>query len=1205
MNSATLPFTIFFAGRGLFRGVGRGVSLWMGCWLAFSGVLTPAVGGVEPVSFSREVRPILSEHCYACHGPDERTRKSGLRLDDEAEARKALKSGHRAIVPGDLGASVLVERIVSTDPDEVMPPPDMKKPLTPMKIALLRRWIEQGAKFEGHWAYLPPSRPALPKVNDPGWPVNEVDHFILARLEQEGLKPAPPASKEMLLRRVSLDLTGLPPTVEELDAFLADSDAKAYDKVVDRLLASPHYGERMAQTWLDLARFGETQGYHHDRHRDLWHWRDWVIRAFNENKPYDQFTTEQLAGDLLPQPTRDQRIATGFHRNEMTTSEGGALPEEYSVKYVVGRVDTTARVWLGTSLACAECHDHKYDPITQKEFYRVFAFFNQVPENGLDAEELNPVPKMTLETEAERARLAQYDSEVRALEAATKLALEAPQSEWDAGQAAWEKRHREAHVNGWSPLALVSASVTEAPKLMQREDQSIGIDLGAGRRGYELSLRAGEGPLTGLRLEVLPGAVSEAGAGGNPGQGGGTNGFFIGRLEAVATARDPDRVRLAAGTPRLGFWHLAGPFQAGSARDAHDKVFGPETATDTRGTYQEGKVGWEEQRSWADGEVIAVNGENTARYLFRTVTVETPQVRMASLGSGDGLQVWLNGRRLFSRHGVRAVAADQDSVRLWLQRGENRLVVKLSQGSGESGFVFRLGAEPLVEVPLEFAAGAADMAPAGRSVAGLWDGDPATGWGVSDGDGHVAWLRTQDAFGFVGGTDLRLRLEPGAGATAGVPERFRLATTGVEDLGGFLELPEAVRGALRVEGSALPEERRAVLRRHYRQTFVGEVQQAEKLLAARRKERNDFRNGWASTMVMRDAEKPKDTFVLVRGQYNNRGEKVTAGVPERLFRWKDSYPRNRLGLAQWLLDPGHPLTARVAVNQYWQKYFGTGIVKTAEEFGSQGEWPSHPELLDWLATEFIESGWDIRALQRRIVLSAAYRQDSAASREALEKDPENRWLTRGPRFRMEAEGVRDIAMSVSGLLNPKVGGPSVFPYQPPGLWGQVSFEGTRDYTQSEGPDNYRRGLYTYWRRSIPYASFTIFDAPSRETCTVRRPRTNTPLQALNLMNDPVYVEAARALGQRVLTQGGTTVGERIAYAFRVCLGRRPTEEERAVIQAALQRELSRFADDRVAANRLIHVGVSRPPVDRDIAELAAWTVVGSTLLNLDETITKG
>lgn len=1166
--------------------------------LAVAGVWGGVVEGVAAsVSYSREVKPILSEHCYACHGPDENTRKAGLRLDREADARVALKSGHRAVVPGDVGASELLARIEAKDADDLMPPAEMKKPLNAAKIATLRRWIEEGAPFEGHWAYTAPRRPELPAVSDPGWVQNEIDHFVLARLDKEGMKPTAEAPKEKLLRRVSLDLTGLPPTVEELDAFLADGEPGAYEKVVDRLLASPHYGERMAQVWLDLARYGETQGYHHDRHRDLWHWRDWVIRAFNRNQRYDQFTVDQLAGDLLPEPTRDQWVATGFHRNEMTTSEGGALPEEYAVKYVVGRVDTTARVWMGTSMACAECHDHKYDPISQRDFYRMFAFFNQVPENGLDAEELNPVPNLTLETEADRRKLGQLDVEVRALEAAAGLALDAPHGAWDAGQAAWEQGHRRVRAEGWVPMELGSGVVTDGSRWVQGEDRAIALEpaaaAGGGGVGYELRLLAGDGAWTGLRLEVLPGEDAAKGE------------VRIGGVEATVRARQPEVARAAAGAVKLGSWHVVGPFLGGSAKEVFDRSHGPEVVKEPRGAYQDGQVRWEERAGWGDGAVVRLGGTNAAHYLFRTVTVEAAQWRMAHLGSADGLQVWLNGRRVYSRQGARKVAADQDAVRLALVPGTNRLVLKLTHGAGDGGFAFRLGAEPLLEGVLSFGRAAADVQSEGGAAAGVLDGRAETAWVAPLGGARTLWLASGEAFGFAGGTEVQLRMVAAGGSTGGLPRRFRWAATTAEGLGEFLELPDAVRAHLLVDGGGLDDPAKAVLRRHYRRSAVEEVRVAEALVGARKKERDEFRRSWPSTMVMKDRAEPRDTFLLVRGQYNNPGEKVEPGVPEQIHPWNPAYPANRLGLARWLLDPEHPLTARVAVNQFWQMCFGTGIVKTSEEFGSQGEWPSHPELLDWLATEFVRSGWDIKGILRRIVMSATYRQDSVVGREALERDPENRLFTRGARFRVDAEGVRDIAMAVSGLMNPAIGGPSVFPYQPPGLWGQVSFEGTRDYTQSEGADNYRRGLYTYWRRSIPYASFTIFDAPTRETCTVRRPRTNTPLQALNLLNDPVYVEAARALAQRVLAKGGTGVEERIEYAFRLCLGRRPTGRERTVLGAALRRELARFAGDREGANRLIHVGVSRPPVEVDVVELAAWTVLGNILLNLDETITKG
>jgi mono/diheme cytochrome c family protein len=1163
--------------------------------LALTAALWPyGAPAAAPVSFNRDIRPILSDHCFACHGPDENTRKAGLRLDLADEALKPAKSGKAAFLPGRPDESELVARITSSDLDDLMPPPELKKPLKAEQIELLRRWIAEGAKYEGHWAYLPPQRPAVPTIGNRQSEIgNPIDAFVQARLEAEGLEPSPEAPKEKLLRRASLDLTGLPPTVEELDAFLNDADPRAYEQAVDRLLASPHYGERMAQFWLDLARYGETQGYHHDRHRDLWRWRDWVIKAFNDNVRFDTFTTEQLAGDLLPNPTRGQLIATGFHRNEMTTSEGGALPEEYLVKYAVGRVDTTARVWLGTSLACAECHDHKYDPISQREFYRFYGFFNQVAENGLDAEELNAAPRITLETPEQREKLAQLGREAAALEAAEKFALESPRADWDAAQQAWETRHREGSVGGWADLKLAAARVMAGGELAQRDDGFIGFHVPPdGVTAYELTLRTDAAGLNGLRLDV-PGDAVPAG-----------RAFLLTQVEAAMRAVDPAAVSATA-PPEPGGWHSIGPFPAGNPDEAFDKAFGPENGVDLAATFLDGKLRWTAQTNWTDGEVIALDQPaNAATYLTRTITSAAAQVVEASLGSDDGVQVWLNGRRIHANKADRAAAPDQDSVRLWLRPGENRLLLKVSNGAGGSGFYFRLKPGALTDVPLDLAAAGADRTGAGADAKAVLDGKPDTGWspGTNAAAGTL-WLRGHESFGFAGGTELRVRLHFDTRENRALPGRFRVAARGSETLGEFLDLPEATRATL---AAAAPDDApRAELRKVYRQRHVGEAQQTTKLLADKRREREAHEKGFPTAMVMRDLEKPRPTHVLIRGEYHNPGEAVTPGVPEKLFPWREDWPTNRLGLAKWLLDPANPLTARVAVNQYWQKYFGTGLVKTAEEFGAQGEWPSHPELLDWLATEFVRTDWDIKAMQRLIVTSATYRQDSRVTPALLEKDPENRLLARGPRHRMEAEGVRDIAMTVSGLLNPKVGGPSVFPYQPPGLWGQVAFEGTPDYVQSAGDENYRRGLYTYWRRSIPYAAFTIFDAPTRETCTVRRPRTNTPLQALNLLNDPVYVEAARAFAHRILTRGGDTVDGRLDYAFRVALSRRPADAERARLAAAVARELERFAADRTAANQLIHVGASKPPVDVDIAELAAWTVLANTLLNLDETITKG
>jgi hypothetical protein len=1169
-----------------------------------------AVGGESTgLSFNREIRPILSQHCFACHGPDEKTRKAGLRLDLEEDAFRVLKSGHRALVPGKPSESTLVQRIETADPDEHMPPAETKKPLTPEKIALLKRWVEEGAKYEGHWAYVPPRRTDPPSVRRTDWVRNDLDRFVLSRLERENLEPGREASKERLLRRVTLDLTGLPPTVEELEAFVADGDSKAYEKVVDRLLGSPHYGERMAQQWLDLARYGETQGYHHDRHRDQWHWRDWVIGAFNANMPYDRFTVEQLAGDQLPEPSRDQLVATGFHRNEMTTSEGGALPEEYIVKYAVGRVDTTARVWMGTSMACAECHDHKYDPISTKDYYRFFAFFFDTPENGLDAEELNPSPRITLETPEQRTRLAELNREVSAMETAEKLLLESPRDEWDSGQSLWERRHRDESLGGWQVLGLNGARVVGGASIRQAEDGTLtyGAASADGGTTYELRLKAPAGAsFNGIRLEALPDpGAPERGAG--LGRGGE---FLISKVEAEIRSADPSKEIFPGDAPDLGAWQVLGPFRAGNAKEAFDKDFGPEKTFDPAAVYQDGKVRWSaadvKEDSASAGE-RTVQGGPGATYLTRIVRVETGRIVEAEVASEGPVKLWLNGRQVYSNSSARAWTSEPERARLWLRPGENRLLVKVAQGAEPARVRVALRPGAVTSAEVEFASAAADFNVGKNGARGLLDADPATGWSVGTNASvpHVVWLRAAENFGFQGGTEWVVRLRFESGRPEALLGRFRLSAISSPTLAEFLDYPEDVRGVLAVEESRRTAEQRLVVRRYFRQRAVPEVGQTQQMLAARRRERDGFRNSWPTAMVMREASPKRDTQIRVRGQYAVKGETVEPGVPERMFGWKPEWPANRLGLAKWLTDPGHPLTSRVAVNQYWQRYFGTGLVKTAEEFGSQGEWPSHPDLLDWLATEFVRTGWDVKAMQRLIVTSATYRQDSAVSKEWLERDPENRLLARGPRFRLDAENIRDVALSASGLLNAKVGGPSAFPYQPPGLWGQVSFEGTRDYMQSEGPENYRRGLYTYWRRSIPYAGFTVFDAPSREVCVVRRPRTNTPLQALALMNDPVYVEASRALAQRILARGGKGSEDRIDYAFRVTLGRRPSETEKSVLKAACEREMKRFAADRESANRLIHVGVSKPPVDVDIAELAAWTVVASTLLNLDEAVSKG
>jgi hypothetical protein len=844
----------------------------VGCYAALQVALTPSSAGAAPASrleFNRDVRPILAEHCLNCHGFDDKTRKGGLRLDLREDALKGGKSGKASLVPSRPQDSELVHRLTTSDPDDLMPPAKTGKPLTVSQIETLKRWVAEGAEYQPHWAFIPPREPALPTPRQTGWARSPLDLFVLARLESEGLKPRPEADRTTLIRRASLDLTGLPPTPAEIDAFLADSTDTAYEKVVDRLLASAQYGERMAVDWMDAARYADTHGYHIDSARDMSAWRDGVIRAFNQNQPYDQFTVEQLAGDLLPGATVDQKVASGFNRNHMINYEGGAIAEEYHTAYIVDRINTTATVWLGLTVACAQCHDHKYDPVTTRDYYSLYAIFNGVPENGLDGRHGNAVPTVSLPSAAQDAERLRLNAAVKTAE--TRLTQILPSV--DAAQAEWES----------APLPEPADKAKAVPEAIQK-----------------------------LRAVPLP-------------------------------SRTPAQM--------------------------------------------------------------------------------------------------------------------------------------------------------------------------------------------------------------------------------------------------------------------------AEIQKYYREEVSPEMRRLRDELKVARKAKEDAEKAIPTSMVMAEMAQPRDTFVLVRGQYDKKGDKVGRALPAALPGLPDGEQANRLGLARWLVSPGHPLTARVTVNRFWQMYFGNGLVKSAENFGTQGDLPTHPELMDWLAVRFIRSGWDVKAFHKMVLMSATYRQDSRAPKELYAQDPENRLLGRGPRVRLQAEFLRDLALSVSGLLDPRVGGAAVFPYQPAGLWEELMSRQDNDaftaqkYVASRGADLYRRTMYTFIKRTSPHPSLSNFDAPDRQVCSVRRPRTNTPLQALALMNDPTYVEAARHLGLRALQAAPDDPG-RIAWAFRQAVGRRPSAAEIDVLVRLLGDQRRTFDRDPDAARRLLTVGDSASNVANP-SEAAAWAVVAAAILNLDETLTKG
>ena len=1028
--------------------------------LAFFGVALSVAStngfGEDKLDFNRDIRPLLSNACYQCHGPDDKTREAGLRFDEKEIALAELESGGHAIVPGDRTKSKLYQRITAKDPIERMPPADSGKELSAKEIELIGKWIDQGAEWKGHWAFIPPSEPGPPKTKWPGKVKTPIDQFLFARLEKEGLEPKDEAAKTALIRRVTFDLTGLPPTLKEINEFLADDSPDAYEKVVDRLLRSPRYGEHFARYWLDAARYGDTHGLHLDNERSLWPYREWVIEAFNNNKPFDEFTIEQLAGDLLPNATMEQKIATGFNRCNVTTSEGGSIAEEYRVRYAIDRTETTATVWMGLTAGCAVCHDHKFDPISQQEFYSLYAYFNNTSDAAMDGNALLPPPVI-------------------------KVA---------------------------------------APEELERE-------------------KALESRIAQIR-ETIKKQVAEV------------------------DYREPESTPAPSGEPQEFVW-IEDELPAGAQPAGNE---GP-------------------QKSWQFVTEPVHSGAKASKRTSSGLTQHffTNANPGLKVGEGDRLfaYVWLDAKNPPKEIMLQFNNGNWEHRAIW---GED--VIPWGAPNTPSRFACGPLPEPGKWVRLEVAAG--DV--------GLKPGDVINGWAFTQHDGTVYW----DHAGIVTRTP-----QDGQGY------RSLLAWESAQKAIKKSTLPAEVQAVLKIEADKRTAEQQATLKNYFiehvhvdsQPLFAPHRQEIAKLQS----ELDALRSQMASTMIMADTPGMRETFVLTRGQYDqpDKSQKVEPGVPAVLPALPEDAPKNRLALAHWLASPDHPLTARVAVNRYWQHYFGTGIVKTAEDFGSQGEWPSHPDLLDWLATEFVKSGWNVKHMQKRIVMSHAYRQDSEVSPELFARDPENRLIARGPRFRLDAEMIRDNALSVSGLLVEKIGGKSVKPYQPPGLWEAVGYtsSNTARFKKDDGDALYRRSVYTFWKRTSPPPSMSTFDAPSREACTVRRARTNTPLQALVLMNDTQFVEAARHLGQRLMEEGGARPEERIIHGFRLATARQPSDKEIAVIQKLFEDQLASYRKNPEAALKLITVGDSPRSEKLDPAEHAAWTIVGSVLLNLDETVTKG
>jgi hypothetical protein len=1064
-----LTSRVLVAGPRLGGIVLSGVALW----------LAPTLGaGQAPLKYNHDIRPILAENCFPCHGPDSASRKAGLRLDHFEFASATLKDDTHAIVPGKPTESELIRRITTTDADDVMPPARTQKTLTAEQKAALSRWIAQGAPYEPHWSLIPPSRAALPKVHDRRWVRNPIDAFILARLETEGLKPAKEADRRTLIRRVTLDLTGLPPTPAEVEAFVKDKSARAYEKVVDRLLASPHYGEHRAHYWLDAARYGDSNGIHFDNYREMWAYRDWVINALNRNETFDQFTIEQLAGDLLPHHTLDQEIASGFNRCNITSNEGGAIDDEYYVIYARDRTETTSQVWLGLTAGCAVCHDHKFDPLSQKEFYSLSAFFNNTTQKAMDGNVQNTAPTVDVPQMEDRPRWEALPGEI-------KLAHETIQHRRESGRsdfALW--------LGQQTPASLIKNAPSDTPVFQAKLDDNQ-------TNGFKVSLDGKTEPVTfATNLTWQEGILAEK--------------AFV--TSDKTTPAWPNVGDFERGQPRsYGAWVYLTKSMDGALFSRMDNDH------DYRGWdfwLQGGKPATHIISKWPEDALKVVGNmavpANQWTHIFITYD---------GSAKSTGVKIYIDGQ-------LQGTTVEQDSL-----KGSIRTKVPFKIGQ-------RNTASPLVGAGLQDARiynrvlTAAEISALGR-------------------DARIAFL---------------LGKSPAKWTAKQKDKVYEDWLTGIDD------------------------------------TYA----EATAKVAALEKERADIKQRGTEALVMQERTNAPTAYVLYRGDYQNRREQVTPNTPAALPPMPADFSHDRLGFARWLMLPENPLTARVTVNRFWQEIFGVGLVKTSGDFGVTGDLPSHPELLDWLAVDFRESGWNMKHFFKQVVMSATYRQAAVVTPEKVAKDPENRLLSRGPRFRMDGEMVRDYALFSSGMLRPKIGGPSVKPYQPAGVWEAVAMEGsnTRNYKQDTGEGLYRRSLYTFWKRAAPPASMEIFNAPSRETCTVRRERGDTPLQALVTMDDPQFVEAARHLAELTLKDGGRSDRARLDFMSERLLARPLRPAELKVTGSVLKYMIDHYRSDPKDAATFLEVGETKADPKLDKPTLAAYAMVANELMNLDEVLNK-
>ncbi len=1140
-----------------------------------SGAVFSASGGIA-VDFNRDVRRVLAENCFSCHGPDAKLKAGGakpLRLDLPESARSERK-GRRALVPGKPEESELIRRICSADPSEKMPPPDSGKLLTPAAISVLRRWIEQGANYSQHWAYAKPVRVEAPVVQHQDWPRNAIDPFILARLEQEHLMPNPEADRTALLRRVALDLTGLPPSIAEVDEFLADAASGAFERAVDRLFQKPAFGEHWARLWLDQARYADSSGYADDPARTIWAYRDYVIRSLNTNKPFDQFTIEQLAGDLLPDPTDEQMVATAFHRNTMTNNEGGTNDEEFRNVAVVDRVNTTMAVWMGTTIACAQCHNHKYDPISQEEYFKLFAILN----NTADADRSDEGPILPLFSPEQVRQKQELQKEIAQLE----KAVQTPTPVLDQDQVRWEKDFQ-ADIS-WQRLTPSSVSSRAGAAVQRADDGTVSVERGGKSDVYTVKIPVSGTELsTGFRIEVVP---DERPPGHGVGHADGN--FVVSRVTAAIGA--PQDV------PTTGrYLRIELPGKEKILSLAEVQVWRSTNNISVRGEARQSSTAFEGDAHRAiDGNT---NGQfNETRSTTHTEASTDPwwELDLRSTQPVDRIVIWNRTDGVEDRlSGFKVSLLDAQRELVWQQR-----VVATPRPSVE---LLPDGARSVPMVAAYASYASADFAAA--NVIENSDHDNR-GWSIAPryGESNSLMVVPQSPVVAMTGYQWVLGIEQLSKFNYATIGRFRVYKTADPRMAEFARTPASTLASLRLNPSQRTEAQREEIRRYY--VSVAPRLRVERTQLAEVRKRIEEIKPYSTVPVMRElaTNERRATRLQRRGNYLDLAQEVSTGLPVAFQPVAEGAPVNRLTLARWLVDRNNPLTARVIVNRLWESVFGIGLVRTSEEFGTQGEPPSHPELLDWLAVELMDHQWDVRHLLRLMVTSAAYRQSSKVTPELLAQDPDNRLLARGPRFRLSAEMIRDQALFVSGLLSPKMYGPPVKPAQPK-LGLSAAFGSATDWETSAGEDRYRRALYTTWRRSNPYPSMATFDAPNREVCVVRRERSNTPLQALVTLNDPVFVEAAQALARK-MAAAGPTPAAKATHGFRLCLSRLPTEAELAGVLRLYEKTREHFAGDAEKARTFAGKPMGDSPLVADPVELAAWTVVGNTYLNLDEFLMK-